>query len=259
MFFRQLLFVCGLIFTVGVPFGYTQQKIDDFFLSNFGQEGKRDWEIVGSYALIYPEYSQIYKVKALNFRQDNVVTIRANQAKVSADRTKASLSDNVKIFDQKKRAFFTDSLNWDELSQIAQTDSSVKVCAENLRIRATGMIIYGREEKADFLKNVRVDILNSVHNDKITVTCDGPLIVEQVRGKALFNNNVVMHSIDGDVYSQRAVAFFDKKNSQIVKIISEGQVRLEKDGQFTISERAVYLARLAKVVLSGKPKIVYFP
>lgn len=238
---------------------HSQQKIDKFYLSNFHKDGSRNWELLGKYAVVFDEYSEIYESRALFFRKDNNVRVRANKAVISNNDNSAKLTGNIQARSEDGMVLFAKTLNWNELRQELETKSGVKVCSKDVRIRATGMFGEGVKKAVSFLKNIKVTIINEKHKDKVIVTCLGPLEVEFNRGKAVFFNNVVLKSTDGTVYSDKAVAFYDKKSKKIVKIISVGNVRFIKDGNKTFSQKAVYLGREGKIKLIGRPKILLYP
>jgi lipopolysaccharide assembly outer membrane protein LptD (OstA) len=53
--------------------------------------------------------------------------------------------------------------------------------------------------------------------------------------------------------------YYDRKSRRVYKIIAEGNVIIEQDGNVTYSDNVIYLANEGRVILGGDPEAVYYP
>jgi lipopolysaccharide export system protein LptA len=94
---RLVIFSIFLTSTLCVSGGYAQQRIKDFHLSNYKENGSRDWEINGADATVYDKYVDIDKMDAKYYSKDNVMSVKSDTAKLDKDNMNASLRDNVEV------------------------------------------------------------------------------------------------------------------------------------------------------------------
>lgn len=255
LIFTSLLF----IFLIN-GYAFSQQKIKDFYLSNYKETGGQDWEVKGREAIIYDEYVDINKMDAKYHGKDNnTISIRSDQAKLNKDNTNVNLTDNVNITTQDGVKLTTNSLDWKRKDNQVTTRDWVQ--AENsqaMKISAKGLDADTNLKKADFQENVEVQFPDANGKDSTTINCDGPLEIEYNGGRAIFHKNVVVVNKQGKMFSDKTIVFFDSKAKKIIKIISEGSVKIIKDENVTFARRATYLGALQKIILEGRPRIIYF-
>jgi lipopolysaccharide export system protein LptA len=113
-------------------------------------------------------------------------------------------------------------------------------------------------KKVDFEENVEVQ-LSDKEGRAVKITCDGPLEIEYNEGVAVFNNNVTVDNKDGKLYADKTTVFFDNKEKKIVKIVSEGNVKIERENNVTFAQKATYFDADKKIILEGNPRLFYFP
>ncbi|MCM8823909.1 MAG: hypothetical protein NC822_04460, partial [Candidatus Omnitrophica bacterium] len=72
--------IISLFFLNGIS--YSQQKIQDFYLSNYKNEGLKDWEVKGNEATVWDSYVEIDGVEAKYFQKNDIIDIKADKAKL---------------------------------------------------------------------------------------------------------------------------------------------------------------------------------
>lgn len=179
---------------------FPQQKIKDFYLSNYKEDGSRDWEINGKEATVYDKYVDIDNMDARYYSDNKTMQIKSDKAKINKENMNALLKDNIE-------------------AKIPTTDKG----------------------------------------DYTTVTCDGPLEMEYENGNAVFYNNVVVENKDGKLFCDKATVLFDKDAKKILKIVAEGNVKIVQNENTTFAQKATYLADQKRLVLEGRPHVIYFP
>ena len=65
MFLRSLILNIFLFLAISLNIqASSEQRIMDFYLSNFKEDGSRDWEVKGKEAVIYDRYVDIDEMEA---------------------------------------------------------------------------------------------------------------------------------------------------------------------------------------------------
>ena len=236
---------------------YPQQKVQDFYLSNYKENGSKKWEVNGKKATMRGNYVDIEDMKAKYFQNDDTIDIKSDKAKLDKRNMDVYLKDHVRVSDKKGVVLHSDALNWKKSSNNVSTDTKVDIeKKKSIKVNAVGMDADTALNKVKFKKNVKANLFRK--GDVIKINCDGPLNVDYNKGVAVFNKNVVVDSAQGKMFAHKATVYFDPKKSVVVKIIAEGDVKVIRDDNVTFSERAVYLAEEGKIMLKGKPRLVIF-
>ena len=109
--------------------------------------------------------------------------------------------------------------------------------------------------------------------DKITVTCDGSLTIDYEKNIATFNENVKVERPDLIIYSDIMDLYFSSKkagspdldktpnimgNNKIEKIVARGNVKIVRGENTSFSQEAIYNAGDKTIVLTGRPKLVFY-
>ncbi len=238
---------------------YEQQKIKDFYLSNFKDDGSRDWEVEGKEAIIHDEYIDIDEMEANYYAKDDTILITSDQARLNKINMDVYLKDNVHIENKEGTTLDTDSLNWQRTKNFVETDDRVKTVRDSMQIEADGLFADTQLKKANFKKNVEVVLPDKKSKEITTATCSGPLEIEYDAGKAIFNQDVVVTNPQGKLYSDKATLFFDTESKEIIKIISEGNVKIVRGNNVTFSQKASYFSKEQRIVLEGRPRVIYYP
>ncbi|OGV96228.1 MAG: lipopolysaccharide transport periplasmic protein LptA [Nitrospinae bacterium RIFCSPLOWO2_02_FULL_39_110] len=70
-----------------------------------------------------------------------------------------------------------------------------------------------------------------------------------------FLENVIAEKGDMTIYANRVDVYSDKDQKKLIKIIAEGNVRIEKGGKTATGEKAEYYEEEQKLILKGTPQI----
>ncbi len=257
-----ILIVCllvSIVLSLGDSYAYPQQRIKNFYLSNVKEDGSTDWEVKGEEALIYDKYVDITDMEASYFSKEDIVVVSSKKAKLNKGNMDIQLNKDVHIKNQDGVTLKTESLNWKKRINQVETKECVKATNDSLEITAKGMNADTQLNEVAFGKDIEAVVFDKKNKNPITITCDGSLEIEYNVGKAVFNKNVVVTNDQGKLFSDKATLFFDSKAKAIIKIVSEGNVKIVRDDNVTFAQKAVYSGKEQKLVLEGKPRLIYFP
>ncbi|MCD6583169.1 MAG: LPS export ABC transporter periplasmic protein LptC [Candidatus Omnitrophica bacterium] len=249
-----------LLFFLGIEeFVFPQQKIRGFYLSNFKSNGTKDWELKGREAKVYQNLVEIFDMEANYFLKDRMVNIKADRGKLDKERMCTYLENNVKIKSSDGFSLFTNSLTWVKKTNLIDTQDKVVLTKDKIRVEAQGMEANTSLEKVDFKKNVKIQFPKENTPQMITVDCEGPLEIDWHKGEAIFKSQVVVNSEEGRMIADRATVYFVRNNKSIEKIVAEGNVKIYRDNSVTFAQKATYLNKERKIVLEGRPRLIFFP
>lgn len=237
---------------------YSQQKVKDFYISNFKEDGSRDWELEGVEATVYDDYVDIDTMKAHYYLNNDTILITSDKARLNKENMDVHLEDNVYIENKDGANVKANYLDWQRQNNRIDTQDWVKVQKDAMEIEAKGLSADTQLKKADFKKDVEATFPDENTKQVISVTCTGPLEIEYSIGKAVFNENVVAIHPQGKMISDKATLYFNPEKKEIIKIISEGNVEIVRDENTTYSQKAIYLSKEQKVILEGRPRLIYF-
>tara|TARA_B100000315_G_scaffold228539_1_gene237297 strand:+ start:135 stop:947 length:813 start_codon:yes stop_codon:yes gene_type:complete len=238
---------------------YPEQRIENFYLSNLKEDGTRDWEVNGDEAIISDDYVDIDKMRANYYLEEDTVLITSNEARMNKENMDVFLKDDVHIENEDGATLDTDSLNWQRRNNHIETFDRVKTSKDTMQVTATGLSADTQLNNAAFGEDVEVTFADEKTGDVTVAVCSGPLEIEYGAGKATFNDDVVVTNSQGKLYSDKATLYFDTEEKKLIKIISEGNVKIIRENNVTFSQKATYLGIEQKIILEGKPRIMYFP
>jgi len=238
---------------------YPQQRIKDFYLSNLKEDGLRDWELRGEEAMIHEKYVDIDTMNANYYLKDDVILITSDTARLDKTNLDIYLKDNVHVSNKEGATLVTDSLNWQRDNNIIETQDVVKTNRDSMQIIAKGLVADTELKKAEFRQDVEVTLPDQETNGAVKITCSGPLVIEYNLGKAVFNDNVIAIHPQGKMFSDKATLFFNAETKEIIKIVSEGNVKIVRDRNISYAEKATYSQRDQILTLEGRPQIIYYP
>jgi lipopolysaccharide transport protein LptA len=130
-------------------------------------------------------------------------------------------------------------------------------------MEGTGLEAHPSTKVAKLKSDVSADIKTNTISEngkanRIQITSDGPMELEQDKKLATFRNNVVAielstgRKLKADLMEVR----YDEKTKHISEIVCTGNVELYQDGNITHSDMLVYKADDQRVTLTGKPKLI---
>ncbi|MDP3703919.1 MAG: LptA/OstA family protein, partial [Candidatus Omnitrophota bacterium] len=90
-------------------------------------------------------------------------------------------------------------------------------------------------------------------------TCDGPLSFDYEHHIATFEQNVHVKDPNGDLYSDKLIAYLDQVTRTIRYAEAIGRVRIVQHQNTAHSDRAIYEPNIGKITLVGKPSLLVYP
>jgi LPS export ABC transporter protein LptC len=261
----------------------SDQQMNDFSLSGYGERGKKSWDLTGRTADIFANTVALDKVNGNLYGATDQIKLTADKGDFNKVNGKVHLEQNVVVTTSSGAKMTTDSLDWDRKKQLVSTKAPVNIQRDNMVADALGAVGEPQLKKVALEKDVRVSI-NPVADDKdkspigkekITVTCDGPVEIDYEKNIASFYNNVKVDRLDSTIYSDRLDLYFiasqqgapkqektDKDTplagSKIDRVVARGHVKVVQGDNISTSEEAVYSVVDRKIVLKGRPELIIY-
>ena len=253
----SLLLGAFLYFMPAYGDNYTQsQQIDNFHLANYKENGAKNWEIEGKKAFIVGNRIKIKGVDAQSFQKDDVIKIKANEANFNKEAQILTLKKDVKLKNKSGATLTTDTLNWEKQKGKIYTSDEVTIRKHEMEIEGKGLEGSTNLKKAVFKENVNVKF--SRQGRFSTVTCSGPLEIDYDKGIAVFHKDVVAEDKQGKLFSDKLTVYFDQKGKKLIKMVAQGNVRIRRGDNVTFADKATYFGDNKKIILEGRPRLVFF-
>lgn len=262
-YFSHIVMV-GLL-VLGFPlFAFAQenagQKMEGFNLEGFGENGQKAWDVKGTTADILGQKIEISDVDA-NHYGEKKVNLKAQKGTVDKASGDVVLEKDVVITADDGSQLKTDFLNWEKEKNTVSTDALVTLSDDKMTATGTGLKAQSEMKSAQLEKDVTVKV-NVGQDEKaaqvVTITCDGPMEIDQRLNMATFNNNVVAEQEGRILKADRAEIYFDPDKKRIRQLVCIGHVVIQQGENVSYAERAVYNASDQKITLSGQPKLILF-
>jgi len=229
-----------------------ENEIETFNLEEYAESGEKKWEMEAAAAKIYEDVINLTDVSGVAYGEDIEVNIKARKGKYNKKSQDIHLSENVAIASD-GITMMTDKLNWEAENEQAYTDSEVLVKNEKIEIFGKGAWT-----KPD-LKKIRFEneIIANVKPDTI-ILCEGPLQVEYESNFAVFNKNVIVNDRRGRIWADKMTVYFNS-DKEIKRIVAEGNVKIKRGRDITLSKKAEYIAEENKIIFTGNPRLLVYP
>ncbi len=195
------------------------QRLQKFSLTGFDGKGKVFWKLEGDTANIDPT-QKIFLEKNVTLRLKENTTVR------------------------------TEWVRWSPDNQTLKTDALVYVDHESVKVRGTGAVGRPSENFIQLNRYIQMWI-----NEKTQLDCVGPMKIYYNQNKMIFYRNVRVTDVKGSVTARRMDVFFDPDQKKVKQIVAIGQVKIERGGDTTRSDRAIYTVADNSVRLEGNPEI----
>jgi LPS export ABC transporter protein LptC len=254
----------------------SDQQINDFSLSGYGDKGKKAWDIGGKSADIYSDTVKFKDVTGNLYGEKEEVKLTADRGDFNKAEGKVHLEQDVVITSSSGAKLTTDSLDWDRKNDVVSTKDKVNIAKDNIISTSLGATGHPGLSKVNLDKDVKVEILPEEKKDqagmgaeKIVITCDGPLLIDYEKNIATFSNNVKVDRQESQIYSDTMEVNFTRDsgkqkngspvmNSSVEKIIARGNVKIVRGENVSYSDEATYSGADRKIMLSGNPKLVIY-
>ncbi len=230
-----------------------QQKLLTFSLSGT-EKGEKKWDLEGESAdLLSSELIELSNIKGKTYNKENVITLTADSGTFDRNSNDVKLKSNVVAVTDDGATLTTDKLNWNAQKEEVWTEDIVNINRDNVKVKGTGIIGHPSLEQVKFEQDVTIDIAPST-----IITCDGALEIDYKQSVAYLNDNVEVTDERGKIKADKARVYFDTEKKEIKKVIAEGNVSIQRGENITYSQKAIYYAKEAKVVLQGRPKFIIY-
>jgi LPS export ABC transporter protein LptC len=258
----------------------SDQQINEFSLSGYGEKGKKTWDISGKSADIFTDLIKLNDIIGNLYGEKDTIKLVADKGNFNKADNNVHLEQNVVVTTSSGAKLTTDSLDWDRNNNLISTKDEVNIERESMITTALGASAEPSLNKVTLEKDVSVQMLpaqsdkqkTAAPGSKIIITCDGQLNIDYAKNIAVFNKNVKVDREGSQIYSDVMDIYFitdkntdaDKSKGQeglsaggsIDKIIAHGNVKIVRGESVSYSEEAIYSAADKKITLTGRPKLI---
>lgn len=263
MKYKLMIFSIGFVLFISagwISADEPEQKFQGFNLQGYDDSGEKAWNVNGDTADIVGSEIILSNVDANTFG-DQKMNVKAKKGTVDQVSGKMHLEQDVVITSEDGKQLMTDTLDWNRDKDLVTTDDDVVITDERMMATGTGMEARPGLKTAEIKEDVTVLIETEPEEEMgegktVTITCDGPMVVDQADSTATFNENVVAVQADRILKADKVDVYFDETMNGIKKMVCTGNVEIEQGENKTYAEKAVYDAATQKLTLSGRPKLI---
>lgn len=268
-----------LIFCLGFSETQQESQILDFNMVSYSKEGEKSWELKGRSADIFSDEVKLKDLEANFYGKENV-TLKSKEGIFERQKNFLRLEKDVKLTTETGASLETDSLNYDEKKGVLTSEDKVEIQKEDILIEGNGLEAKPDLKRAIITKDIVVDVQTNPKR-KIQISCDGPLKIDYGKRIAIFNKNVKVEDIEGNIISDTMEVYFypslsptekdkikaevdisenesDRSNWEIDKIIAKGNVKIVRGENISYSQEAIYDTKEKKVTLIGQPRLIIY-
>jgi len=234
------------------------QEFQGFNLQGYGDDGKKAWDVKGDTANIVGSEIILSNVDA-NAYGDKKMNLVAESGVINQDSGNMHLEKDVIITSEDGSQLLTDSLDWSRNEDLVTTEDDVLITDEKVTISGKGITARPGLKTAQIREDVTALVNTEPKNEDgkiVTITSDGPMVIDQTLSVATFQDNVVAVQNDQTLKADRMEIHFDGDMSDIKKIVCIGNVEIIQGENRTYAQRALYDASQSKLILSGRPKLI---
>ncbi len=187
------------------------QQFHGFNLQGYKDDGEKAWEVNGNKADIAGQEIRISDVDAESYGEEKI-NLTAQTGIIDRTSGNIHLEKDVVITSERGAQMVTESLDWSRNEDLVKTQDSVVITDEGLKVTGTGMQARPGLKTAQIHEDVTVMMDTDPHpeaTNTITITCEGPMVIDQAQSLATFEQNVVAVQNDQTLKADRMVIYFD--------------------------------------------------
>lgn len=237
----------------------SDQKFQGFNLQGYTDEGEKSWDVEGDTADILGTEIKLKNVVA-NSYGERPMNVTADIGVVDQATGKMTLEDDVVITSDDGSKLMTDFVEWDKEKDLVSSEKEVYIKNDTFSATGTGMRAQPGLKNAQLNKDVTVRVDTAEPETKapklLTVTSDGPMVLDQLLLKARFEVNVTAEQDDQTLKADVIEIYFKEGMKDIKEMICLGNVEIIQGENKTYAEKATYNAEDQKLTLSGRPKLI---
>jgi len=241
------------------------QQLSAFTLTSHSADGAKRWELNGQGASMYGNVVTVLKPDGVGYDQTRTSYLRASAAQVNQTNRHVRLEHNVTIHTSDGLWLTAPVLHWIPDEDLMATDDPVRIETDHMVVRGRGAKGFAQLKQAVLFEDIEM-VLNPGDHDPgvttgkhVTITCDGPLTFDYERNVATFEQNVHVNDPNGDLYSDKLIAYLDQTSHTVRYAEAIGRVRIVQHANIAHSERAIYEPAIGKITLVGQPSLLVYP
>jgi len=241
------------------------QQMSSFTLTGYEVDGTKRWELEGTGASIERDIVTIHHPDGIGYDLSRTAYLTASAAQVNQKNRHVRLEHDVTIHTSDGLWLTTPILHWIPDQNQFATDHPVRLETDHMLLRGRGARGLTQLKHATIFEDIEL-VLNPsdrealVGGDKhVTITCDGPLSFDYENNIATFEQNVHVQDPNGDLYSDKLIAYLNQEAHTIRYAEAIGSVRIIQQRHTAHSERAIYEPAAGKITLVGKPSLIVYP
>jgi KDO2-lipid IV(A) lauroyltransferase len=269
---------CGLLLAVMVGCGRSgtgpkgaagaapgQEAMSEFTLVRHEVDGAKRWELQGHGATADGRVVTILQPDGVGYDIGRTAHLTASAAQMHQDTRHVRLEHDVTIHTSDGLWFSAPVLHWIPDQDQMATDTPVRIETDHMLLRGRGARGLAQLKHATLFEDIEM-VLNpteeqplSGRTGHVVITCDGPLAFDYEHHIATFEQNVHVQDANGDLYSDRLIAYLNPQTRTIRYAEAIGNVRIVQHQNTARSTRAVYEPLKGKITLVGRPSLLVFP
>ncbi len=196
-----------------------EHMIEEFTLEGFNGDGQRVWRLEGDLAHVGPEGDVFIE-------RDIVLDIRG-KTRIQSDKV---------LWQGERKRFMTN---------------------QPVRVEHQGILIHGRGglgKVDDEFVQINQDVEMELQRGTV-LTCRGPVKIYGQRNAIVYHRDVTVTDPEGRLTADKMDVAFDHDRLKIEEVIAEKNVVIEREGDTTHSEMAIYNAATGSVKIVGRAEI----
>ncbi len=241
------------------------QEMSRFVLTGYQDDGSRRWELHGHGATIDENIVTIHHPDAIGYDIGRTAYLTASAAQVNQTDRHVRLEHEVTVHTTEGVWLTAPILHWIPDQNRVATDAPVRIETDHVLLRGRGANGLTQLKQLTLLQDIEM-VLNPTDHElsdesprHVTITCDGPLSFDYLHNVAIFEQNVHVIDPNGELFSDRLVAYLNQQSRTIRYAEATGHVRIQQQQNTAVSQRAVYEPAIGKITLVGKPLLTIFP
>ena len=258
------------------------QQMDGFTMAGYAADGRKRWDLKGTGAIIDGPIVTIGRPNAVGYDvpdptaskpagsqppSTRTAYLTASLAQVQQASRKIRLEHTVTIHTSDGVWLFSPTMYWLPDRSEMVTDQPVSLETEQMLLRGRGATAQTELKHATIYRDVELVMHSSSSGEApvagrpgsqgmVTITCDGPLHFDYARDIATFEDHVHVNDHEGDVYSDRLVAYLNRETHAVIYAEALDHVRMVQGGHTAYGQRAVYEPSRGKITLLGSPSLL---
>lgn len=266
------------------------QEMDGFTMAGYAPDGTKRWDLQGQGATAVGNVVTVQQPSATGYdvaepgatpkpspalmmastpaaapsNAPRTAYLTASLAHVQQDTRRMRLEDQVTVHTSDGLWLFSPEMYWNPDERLMTTDSPVRIETDHMLLRGRGATARTALSQAQVLRDVEL-VLNPTSEQRpagpngehhVHITCDGPLSFDYEHNMVTFEEHVVVNDPQGELYSDKLVAYLDNTTRTIRYAEATGRVRIVQHGNTATGERAVYEPTRGKITLLGAPSLL---